>query len=113
MSGASFGFFHCRLDSGVIDGVNVLSGVNDGVNVLSGVNDGVNVLSGVNDGAAAVVLMSAGEATRRALSPMARVVAWTHVGVDPAVMGIAPVSAIKIRRTSSWHQSFYHFSTRF
>lgn len=52
--------------------------------------------SGINDGAAALVLMSSDDAVKRNLAPLARVVAWSHVGVDPAVMGIAPVNAIKI-----------------
>jgi len=51
--------------------------------------------SGINDGAAALVLMSCDEAVKRNLAPVARVVAWSHVGVDPAVMGIAPVKAIQ------------------
>src|SRR5690606_5692403 len=49
--------------------------------------------SGINDGAAAVVLMRAGEASRRGIEPLARIVSWAHVGVDPAVMGCGPVPA--------------------
>jgi acetyl-CoA C-acetyltransferase len=49
--------------------------------------------SGINDGAAAVVLMSADEAERRGIEPLARVVAWAQVGVDPAVMGSGPIPA--------------------
>jgi len=49
--------------------------------------------SGINDGAAAVVLMSAGEAARRGLSPLARIVSWAHAGVDPAIMGTGPIPA--------------------
>jgi acetyl-CoA C-acetyltransferase len=51
--------------------------------------------SGINDGAAAVLLMSSEEAGRRKIAPMARVVSWATRGVDPAVMGIAPVSAVR------------------
>jgi len=51
--------------------------------------------SGINDGAAALVLMSYDEAVKRSLAPIARVVTWSHVGVDPAVMGIAPVKAVQ------------------
>jgi len=51
--------------------------------------------SGINDGAAAVVLMSSEEAERRKIAPMARIVSWATRGVDPAVMGIAPVSAVR------------------
>src|SRR5215813_4103615 len=43
--------------------------------------------SGINDGAAAVVLMSAEEAKRRGLKPLARIVSWATAGVDPAIMG--------------------------
>jgi acetyl-CoA C-acetyltransferase len=49
--------------------------------------------SGINDGAAAVVVMSADEASRRGLTPLARIVSWTQVGVDPAIMGTGPIPA--------------------
>ena len=49
--------------------------------------------SGINDGAAAIVLMSGEEATRRAIAPLARIVSWATVGVDPAVMGTGPIPA--------------------
>ena len=49
--------------------------------------------SGINDGAAAVVLMSADEAKRRGLAPLARIVSWAQVGVDPAIMGTGPIPA--------------------
>jgi acetyl-CoA C-acetyltransferase len=51
--------------------------------------------SGLNDGAAALVLMRAGLAARRGLEPLARIVSWATTGVDPAVMGIGPVSATR------------------
>ena len=47
--------------------------------------------SGINDGAAAMVLMSAEEAKRRGLTPLARIVSWAQVGVDPAIMGSGPI----------------------
>lgn len=50
--------------------------------------------SGVNDGAAALVLMSAGEANRLGIKPLARVVATASAGVLPEIMGIGPVAAI-------------------
>ncbi|MDP4594790.1 MAG: acetyl-CoA C-acetyltransferase, partial [Beijerinckiaceae bacterium] len=46
-----------------------------------------------NDGAAALVLMTAAEAARRGLAPMARIVSWATAGVDPAVMGSGPIPA--------------------
>ncbi len=51
--------------------------------------------SGLNDGAAALVLMSAAEAEKRGINPLARLVAWATTGVDPKLMGIGPVSASK------------------
>jgi acetyl-CoA C-acetyltransferase len=49
--------------------------------------------SGINDGAAAAVLMSAAEAERRGITPLARIVSWAHAGVDPAIMGSGPIPA--------------------
>jgi acetyl-CoA C-acetyltransferase len=49
--------------------------------------------SGVNDGAAALVVMSAAEAKRRNITPLARIVSWATAGVDPAIMGTGPIPA--------------------
>jgi acetyl-CoA C-acetyltransferase len=49
--------------------------------------------SGLNDGAAVTVLMTAAEAQRRGLVPLARIASWATVGVDPAVMGSGPIPA--------------------
>jgi len=49
--------------------------------------------SGINDGAAALVLMTAEEAARRNIVPMARIVSWATAGVDPAIMGSGPIPA--------------------
>jgi acetyl-CoA C-acetyltransferase len=51
--------------------------------------------SGINDGAAALVLMTADEAGRRGLTPIARIASWASRGVDPAVMGTGPIPASK------------------
>ncbi len=51
--------------------------------------------SGINDGAAAVIVMSKAKADELGLTPLATVVANGHAGVDPAVMGIGPVQAVK------------------
>ncbi len=51
--------------------------------------------SGLNDGAAAVVVMTAREAERRGLEPLARIVSWAHAGVDPSIMGTGPIPAAK------------------
>jgi acetyl-CoA C-acetyltransferase len=51
--------------------------------------------SGINDGAAAVVLMSAEEAKKRGIKPLAKVKAWATAGVDPAIMGTGPIPATR------------------
>ena len=51
--------------------------------------------SGINDGAAVVVLMTAEEAAKRGIKPMARIVSWAHAGVDPSIMGTGPIPASK------------------
>jgi acetyl-CoA C-acetyltransferase len=57
--------------------------------------------SSLNDGAAAMVLMDGEAAKERGLKPMARLVNWAVTGVEPGVMGIGPVSAVRklLRRT--------------
>jgi acetyl-CoA C-acetyltransferase len=47
--------------------------------------------SGINDGAAALVVMSAREAERRGLTPLARIASFATAGVDPAIMGTGPI----------------------
>jgi len=49
--------------------------------------------SGINDGGAAVVLMSAKDAEKRGIEPLARIVSWATAGVDPAIMGTGPIPA--------------------
>ena len=49
--------------------------------------------SGINDGAAAFVLMTAAEAAKRGLKPLAHIKAWATSGVDPAIMGTGPIPA--------------------
>ncbi|MDH7637138.1 acetyl-CoA C-acetyltransferase [Sphingomonas oryzagri] len=51
--------------------------------------------SGLNDGAAALVLMSAEEAAKRGSKVLATVKSWASAGVDPSIMGIGPVPAVK------------------
>lgn len=51
--------------------------------------------SGINDGAAAVVLMEGRTAAKRNATPLGRLVAYAHAGVDPKVMGIGPVPATR------------------
>ncbi len=49
--------------------------------------------SGINDGAAALLLMSAKEAARRGLKPLAHIKSWAQAGVDPKIMGTGPIPA--------------------
>ena len=49
--------------------------------------------SGLNDGAAAVLLMSAEEAEKRGLEPLARIASYATAGLDPSVMGVGPIYA--------------------
>ena len=51
--------------------------------------------SGINDAAAAVVLMERAAAEKKGLKPMARLLSYAHSGVDPKIMGIGPVPAVK------------------
>jgi acetyl-CoA C-acetyltransferase len=59
--------------------------------------------SGINDGAAALILMSAAEAQKRGLKPLARIVSFATAGVDPAIMGTGPIpSARKALARAGW-----------
>ena len=49
--------------------------------------------SGINDGAAAVLLMSAEEAEKRGIEPLARIVSYATIGLDPSIMGVGPIGA--------------------
>ncbi len=51
--------------------------------------------SGINDGAAALVLMTAEEAAKRGLKPLARIASWANAGVEPEIMGTGPIPAMK------------------
>ncbi len=59
--------------------------------------------SGINDGAAALVVMSAKEAAKRGLTPLARIASFATAGVDPAVMGSGPIpSSRKALERAGW-----------
>ncbi len=59
--------------------------------------------SGINDGAAALVIMTAKEAARRGLTPLARIASWATAGVDPAIMGTGPIpSTRKALEKAGW-----------
>jgi acetyl-CoA C-acetyltransferase len=62
--------------------------------------------SGINDGAAVLILMSATEATKRGLTPLARIASWSTAGVDPALMGSGPIPASKLAlQKAGWKAS--------
>jgi acetyl-CoA C-acetyltransferase len=59
--------------------------------------------SGINDGAAILVLMSAEEAEKRGLTPIAKIKSWATAGVDPAIMGSGPIpSSRKALEKAGW-----------
>ena len=51
--------------------------------------------SGINDGAAAVLLTNSDEAKKKSLKPFARIVSWSSVGVEPSLMGLGPIKAVR------------------
>ena len=51
--------------------------------------------SGINDGAAALVLMTADEAKKRGLTPLARIASFANAGVEPEIMGTGPIPAMR------------------
>lgn len=75
-----------------IEGVSKLKPyfLTDGTGTVTAAN-----ASGISDGAAAVVLMRKSEAASRGLTPLAQIVSWSQVGVEPSIMGTGPVPAIK------------------
>jgi acetyl-CoA C-acetyltransferase len=52
--------------------------------------------SGINDGAAVLIVMSAEEAKRRGLTPLARIASFATAGVDPAIMGTGPIPSSRL-----------------
>ena len=51
--------------------------------------------SGINDGAAATVLMSREQAERKSIEPLVKIVSWASCGVEPSLMGLGPIPAVK------------------
>uniref|UniRef100_A0A1B0FF04 Uncharacterized protein n=1 Tax=Glossina morsitans morsitans TaxID=37546 RepID=A0A1B0FF04_GLOMM len=59
--------------------------------------------SGINDSASAVLLMSAHEVEKRQIKPLGKVTAWAQTGVEPKLMGLGPISAVKaVLRKANW-----------
>jgi len=51
--------------------------------------------SGINDGAAALLLTSLDEAKKKSIKPLAKIISWSAVGVDPSLMGLGPIGAVR------------------
>ena len=51
--------------------------------------------SGINDGAAALLLTTLEEAEKKSIEPLAKIVSWASVGIDPALMGLGPIEAVR------------------
>ena len=51
--------------------------------------------SGINDGAAALLLTNLEEAEKKSIKPLAKIVSWASVGVDPSLMGLGPIKAVE------------------
>ena len=50
--------------------------------------------SGINDGAAALLLMTKDEAEKKSIEPLAKIISWAAVGVEPSLMGLGPIGAV-------------------
>ncbi|MFL2851419.1 MAG: acetyl-CoA C-acetyltransferase [Candidatus Pelagibacter sp.] len=51
--------------------------------------------SGINDGAAALLLTTLEEAKKKSINPLAKIVSWATVGIDPSLMGLGPIEAVR------------------
>ena len=60
--------------------------------------------SGINDGAAALFLTTIKEAEKKSIKPLAKIVSWVSVGVDPTLMGLGPIEAVrKAIKKAGWN----------
>ena len=60
--------------------------------------------SGINDGAAALLLTTLEEAKKKSIKPLAKIVSWSSVGIDPALMGLGPIEAVrKAIKNAKWN----------
>ena len=50
--------------------------------------------SGINDGAAALLLTTLEEAKKKSIKPLAKIVSWASIGIDPTLMGLGPIEAV-------------------
>ena len=51
--------------------------------------------SGINDGAAALLLTTLEEAEKRSIKPLAKIISWASIGVEPSLMGLGPIGAVQ------------------
>ena len=59
--------------------------------------------SGINDGAAALMLTTLEEAEKKSIEPLAKIVSWASVGVEPSLMGLGPIEAVrKAIKIANW-----------
>ena len=60
--------------------------------------------SGINDGAAGLLLTSLEQAKKKSIIPLAKIVSWASVGVDPSLMGLGPIEAVhQAIRKAKWN----------
>ena len=60
--------------------------------------------SGINDGAAALLLTTLEEAEKKSIKPLAKIVSWASVGIDPTLMGLGPIEAVrKAIKKAKWN----------
>ena len=60
--------------------------------------------SGINDGAAALLLTSLEEAEKKLIKPLVKIVSWSSIGVDPSVMGLGPIEAVReASKKANWN----------
>jgi acetyl-CoA C-acetyltransferase len=60
--------------------------------------------SGINDGAAALLLTTLEEAKKKSIKPLAKIISWASVGVDPTLMGLGPIEAVrKAVKKAKWN----------
>ena len=51
--------------------------------------------SGINDGAAALLITTVEEAKKKSIEPLVKIISWASVGVDPSLMGLGPIEAVR------------------
>ena len=60
--------------------------------------------SGINDGAAALLLTTSEEAEKKTIKPLVKIVSWSSVGVEPSLMGLGPIEAVrKAVKKAKWN----------